>query len=231
MADPSWTLVFTNGSLPRLAGTNGNIALVTSPITTLTWSLQPTNLVTFEGSTANFYAIALSDSELAVMYQWYIETSPGSGTYAASATGTGSQLSLPVVNPAQSGTHLYVIANNAEGGLSLTSSVVTLTVNQAVFETGFAKEEKWLGLTDRNLIENGTAGNPTFSLGMAGFEQGADNPGGQGDFVLRLSGFFVPPTTGNYVFFVDSDDDSDLFISTDNTVANKRQVAQEAGWS
>src|SRR6266581_419819 len=43
--------------------------------------------------------------------------------------------------------------------------------------------------------------------------------------------FLVPPTTGDYVFYVAGDDDSDLFLSTDATPANKRLIAQEVSWS
>src|SRR5206468_3315510 len=60
------------------------------------------------------------------------------------------------------------------------------------------------------------------------FESGinfADN------YANRFSGFFVPPATGNYVFYVTGDDDSDLFLSTDATPANKRLIAQETNWS
>jgi len=36
---------------------------------------------------------------------------------------------------------------------------------------------------------------------------------------------------GNYVFFVNGDDDCDLFLSTDDSPANKKLIAQEQGWS
>ena len=43
--------------------------------------------------------------------------------------------------------------------------------------------------------------------------------------------WFTAPTNDNYVFFVASDDQSDLFLSTDNTPGNRRLIAQEAGWA
>jgi hypothetical protein len=51
------------------------------------------------------------------------------------------------------------------------------------------------------------------------------------NFTTRLSGWYTPATSGQYVFFVASDDDGDLFLSTDATPANKKLIAQEAGWS
>ena len=47
----------------------------------------------------------------------------------------------------------------------------------------------------------------------------------------QLEGYFYPPSTGDYVFYVCSDDSSNLYLSTDDTPANKKLIAQETGWS
>ena len=47
----------------------------------------------------------------------------------------------------------------------------------------------------------------------------------------RLRAFVVPPTNGNYIFWVASDDSSDLFISADETPANARLVASVSAWT
>ena len=158
-----------------------------------------------------------------MVYQWYINGAPYKGAISPS-------LSLPLVTTNNTGSQIYVIANTAEGGLSITSAVVTLTVQAAVWEPGFAKDERWDN-ANRAAVENGGLGVPGYTMSVPGWEVSTDN-GGQGqNFARRLSGFFVPPTSGRYVFFVNSDDDSDLFVSTDNTPANKRLVAQETSWS
>jgi len=226
IADPNWTLVFTNGLGSLLNATNNNIALITSPITTLSWALQPTNLTVFEGQAANFYSKAVSDSELALIYQWYTIAPPAPINGA-----TGPTLSIPVTPANYNGLQGYCVARAAEGSLSaITSSIVTLTVNQAVWEPGFAKDERWDGVS-RPQVESGGAGTPGYIMSVPAFEVGVDNPSAQANFARRVSGYFVPPTTGNYVFFVNGDDDTDLFISTDNTPGNKRLVCQETGWS
>ncbi|HOW65990.1 MAG TPA: PA14 domain-containing protein [Candidatus Paceibacterota bacterium] len=53
----------------------------------------------------------------------------------------------------------------------------------------------------------------------------ADNYGAQ------MIGYFYPPTTGDYVFLFSSDDNGNLYLSTDDTAANKKLIAQETGWS
>ena len=47
----------------------------------------------------------------------------------------------------------------------------------------------------------------------------------------RISGYFLPPATTNYVFYTTGDDDSDLFLSTDSTPGNKRIVCHQDGWN
>lgn len=225
ISDPNWPTLFTNGAPSLLTAANNNIALITSPITTLNWTLQPTNLTVFEGQTANFFSKAVSDSELALIYQWYTVVPP-----APIAGATGPTLNIPTTPASYNGLQGYAVARTAEGGLSITSSIVTLTVLQAVSEPGFVKDERWNGVS-RPQVENGSAGAPAYIMAVPGFEVSVDNPGNEVNFARRISGFFVPPANGNYVFFVNGDDDTDLFISTDNTPANKRLVAQEVGWS
>ncbi|MGA1235420.1 MAG: PA14 domain-containing protein [Limisphaerales bacterium] len=53
----------------------------------------------------------------------------------------------------------------------------------------------------------------------------ADNYGGQ------LVGYFYPPTTGQYTFWLAADDGAALYLSTDDTAANKKLIATETGWS
>ena len=47
----------------------------------------------------------------------------------------------------------------------------------------------------------------------------------------KVSGFFIPPVSTNYTFFVNSDDQSDLYISTDANPDNKYLIAQEPVWA
>jgi len=91
------------------------------------------------------------------------------------------------------------------------------------------KREYYPGL-DRPTIEAGTTTAPASVTALPTFEAPinvADN------YAQRVSGFFTPAANGNYVFFLASDDDGDLFLSTDDKPANKKLIAQEAqgGWS
>lgn len=47
----------------------------------------------------------------------------------------------------------------------------------------------------------------------------------------RVHGYIVPPTTGSYTFWISSDDQGALFLSTDEFPANKRQIAHVPEWT
>ncbi|HEX7861459.1 MAG TPA: Ig-like domain-containing protein [Verrucomicrobiae bacterium] len=53
----------------------------------------------------------------------------------------------------------------------------------------------------------------------------SDNYGGQ------IAGYFYPPTTGDYVFYLSADDNAVLYLSTSSDPAQKRVIARETVWS
>jgi len=57
-------------------------------------------------------------------------------------------------------------------------------------------------------------------------------PGDYGDsYGDQMLGYFYPPTTGDYVFWIAADDAANLYLSTNDDPANKKLIAQETGWS
>jgi Immunoglobulin I-set domain len=51
-------------------------------------------------------------------------------------------------------------------------------------------------------------------------------------FYESMEGYFIPPTTGDYVFYMCGDDEFYMFLSTDESPANMAEVAAEpGGWS
>jgi hypothetical protein len=51
------------------------------------------------------------------------------------------------------------------------------------------------------------------------------------NYSTQFRGYITPQVTGNYVFFICSDDPSNLFLSTDDNPANKKLIAAETVWS
>src|SRR5207247_3617252 len=97
-----------------------------------------------------------------------------------------------------------------------------------------ASSSRKCGWGTRPAVEDGSAGSPSTVAEFTSFHAPVDllTPGG-GDFsyARRVSGLFTPTTSGNYVFFVCSDDDSDLFLINDECPYKKRLIAKEQTWS
>src|SRR5689334_8570506 len=97
------------------------------------------------------------------------------------------------------------------------------------FTNGVLRNQMWTSPDQSRVnIENGVAGTPnTDTIDLTAFEYPSSSFDNWGQ---RISGLFIPAVTTNYVFFCASDDDGDLFLSTDSSAANKRLIAQEATW-
>ena len=70
--------------------------------------------------------------------------------------------------------------------------------------------------------------NPTGTQEMTSFE----GPSGFNDsYGTRMRGYVHPPETGNYVFWIATDDNGQLWLSTDDDPANKQLIASVTGWA
>jgi hypothetical protein len=92
--------------------------------------------------------------------------------------------------------------------------------------------ERWDGVPG-SLVSDLTANaaypdNPTVRSYPTLFElptSTADNYGS------RMRGYITPPTTGNYIFWIASDDNSELWLGTSSDPATARQIASVPSWT
>ncbi|HVY72139.1 MAG TPA: PA14 domain-containing protein, partial [Verrucomicrobiae bacterium] len=212
-ADPA------DGSPSTLTGSK--IAYLTTPASGLTITTQPQSITVFEGQPYTFSVQATVTSEAALVYQWR-----KGGTNIAGAT--GRTYSVGLADRADNGAKIDVVVSVPGLTNTVTSAQVTLTVNESLFVKGILARKVWSGAQYTLAgLEAGTIGDPTTS----DYFTSLANTDFADSYVQQFSGFFVPAVTGDYVFFLSSDDQSDLFISTDDKPANKRLVAQESAWS
>ena len=62
--------------------------------------------------------------------------------------------------------------------------------------------------------------------------QKLDRPdGGEDYWGGRMRGYIHPPQTGDYTFWTVSDDDSEVWLSTDETPANVKMICNVEGWT
>ncbi|HYG33384.1 MAG TPA: lamin tail domain-containing protein, partial [Clostridia bacterium] len=71
--------------------------------------------------------------------------------------------------------------------------------------------------------------NPSATSTLNTFETEVNS--GQNLYGQRVRAFVVPPTNGNYTFWISSDDASELFVSSDENPSHKASVAWVSGWT
>ena len=108
------------------------------------------------------------------------------------------------------------------------SDTATVTIR---IERPAVKREVWTGLDGSQSISGLTES--TFYPGLpdvVGYTADFEAPNGWGNnYGQRLSAFLVAPATGDYTFWIASDDGSELWLSTDTNPANRRKLCQVVG--
>jgi hypothetical protein len=158
-------------------------------------------------------------------YQWY-----KNGQIATNVTGNSFTF---LATPSDNGAQVYCVSTlpevfNGNHLPPLISATGTVTVLTGVTYTNGLKVEVFSGAT-RQEVEAGNVA-PATAISLASSFETPFNVGIL-NFTRRVSGYFIPPASGDYVFFISSDDDGDLFLSTDSNPAHKRLIAQENNWS
>lgn len=249
--DPSYTIArvpfSANGAKYKCTVSNSAGSTTSAEATlTVVADTTPPTLVSAKGST-DFLGAVLTFSEPVT------DASGGNkanysiaGLTINSATVFGSNVVLATSKQAEGATYTVVVNNVKD----LADAGNTVAANsQAQFKTflfmpGMVLHKKY------NNIDDTTGASPDNLFADARFPNQADRldllsaweypPDGQGrvaadplrNYFDTIEGYFIPPQTGNYVFFTAGADRWWLYLSTDDDPANKYLVAGEpGGWS
>jgi len=179
---------------------------------------QPSNANVAPGQQATFSVVVSGATPLT--YQWQKNGVNISGANSSSY----------VINNVQSSDvgAYRVMVTNSFGNATSNSATLTLSVLVSCSATGTISREYWanVGGTTVSAIPVNTT--PTSTIQLTIFEAPsnvADNYG------QRVRGYVCPPQTGNYVFWIASDDNSELWLSSDSTTGNKQKIAYVLGWT
>ncbi len=97
--------------------------------------------------------------------------------------------------------------------------------------TGNILREVWTGISGKTVGDltglDAFPGSPDQTDLLPALE----GPRGSKDYGQRISGYIYPPVTGQYRFWIASDDQSQLWLSTDATPANKQLIAGVTDWT
>jgi WD40 repeat protein len=175
------------------------------------------------GSSVEFKVAAASAQPLS--YQWQRD-----GADVPGATNTTLRLERPT--PDDVG--LYRVAVSVQGSgdiVQALSEPASLELSEDFGIRGQLRLDYFDNIPDKfltNLITSAKFPNsPDRTMAIPQFEI----PRNVGDdYGARITGFILPPETGEYRFYIASDDQSRFFLSTDHQPQNKQLVAEELYW-
>ncbi|MCE9538929.1 MAG: hypothetical protein K8R85_06895 [Bacteroidetes bacterium] len=150
----------------------------------------------------------------------------------------GLQIHIGVVSPQIKVEFAYAFSNWQHGGSDTQTILVgpgdssyTAVYNStgpACIASGLIERQFWANVMGSSLANVPVNTIPTSTSNLTIFEgpsQVADNYGS------RIRGYICPPITGNYIFWIASDDNSELWLSIDDLVANKVKIASVSGYT
>lgn len=135
----------------------------------------------------------------------------GTGTYLICAT--------PYAKPSAAGTP----------GVSQCYNITfTEGTPEACAGTGKIQQERWTGISGTSIASIPVNQTPSSITDLTLFE----GPANIGDnYGRRIRGYICPPVTGTYIFWISSNDNSELWLSTDANTANRRRIAYVTGYT
>lgn len=112
------------------------------------------------------------------------------------------------------------------------SSPQSVTPATRLPETGSIQYEYWAGIPGAAVSD--LTSHPNFQRPPTGSEllTQFEAPSGRGqNYGARVRGYLHPPASGNYLFWIASDDAGELWMSEDENPANKRRICFVDPWT
>jgi hypothetical protein len=123
----------------------------------------------------------------------------------------------------------YVATYTNSGGCQSTQTF-TVTVTPAA--TGSILREYWTGITGSTI--SSLTSNTNYPNNPTGSEQLTSLEGPSNwahNYGTRIRGYIHPTVSGSYTFWVAGDDNTDLYLSTNDNPANSSRIAYVNGWA
>ena len=226
------SISFTEGGIGNGVGGAGVCGVQIEPVPQVAPTIvnQPTSQRVVTNLTATFTVQA---NGFPLLYQWYGISAVGVTNALANAT--NASYTTPPVQDTDTGTGFFVVITNNLG--SVTSSTAYLTAGHMV-TAGRLEDDQFFntGFTLIYLFENVYPGsafgvtNQPYNIEYLNILQVISDlsvePPPYVPDAERIYGLFTPPTNGDYVFFVASDDGAALYLSTNNAPTNSYLIAQ-----
>ncbi len=191
-------------------------------------SVRASNATGTTGSQIDFITDSFSDPDGSVeYYEW--DFGDGSPKVGPNIVGGG----IPIVP------HTYMTAGDYVATMTITdndgestSQSVNVTIIESSCSDPTIRRQIWNGITGSALSDlTGSAKYPYYPDGtesLTSLSTSANTGDNYGD---RFVGYIIPPTTGAYVFYIASDDQSQFYLSVDESPGGKRLLASVTSWT
>ena len=120
---------------------------------------------------------------------------------------------------------IYARATDNDGAV-VTSASVNIIVTGQCSAAGSIGREYWSGVQGSKVSDIPLNNPPSGEMQLPLFE-GPENSGS--NYGARIRGYICPPSSGDYVFWISSNDHSELWLSTDDDPTNRVRVAYVTG--
>src|SRR5690606_18194368 len=125
--------------------------------------------------------------------------------------------------------NIQVRATDNDGATTNATRQVTVNGATASCEgAGQITHEVWNNVSGV-LISSIPLNDPPQDAGVIALFEAPANIGD--NYGTRIRGYICPPTTGNYVFWISGNDQTELWLSTDQNPSNKRLIASASGYT
>jgi hypothetical protein len=117
---------------------------------------------------------------------------------------------------------LYAKATDLEGANGFDHVSITVKEAGGCTASGTITRDYWANVSGSRVSDIPVNSPPTSTSQINIFE-GPSNIGS--NYATRIRGYICPPSTGNYTFWIASNDHSELWLSTDDNPSNKIRIA------
>jgi RHS repeat-associated protein len=160
--------------------------------------------------------------------KYRIERSVSGGPYSQIASLDPNTTSFQNTGLTANTAYSYRVRAYNSQGTSAWSNVFTLTTQEAT--SGVVVREVWTNLEANALVSSIPVNNraPDYTTTLTSLRE----PSNVADyFGTRIRGYIQVPTSGQYTFWISSDDNSEMWLSADNQPANKQKIDSVIGWT
>ncbi|MEM9251476.1 MAG: choice-of-anchor Q domain-containing protein [Planctomycetota bacterium] len=154
------------------------------------------------------------------------------GTVVDNGDGTWTWTHTPATGPDDSQT-VTVTATDANGNGAVATFDLVVNDPSMTFVDGQVNRDYWTGIGGTNISDltgssayplSPTGSDTLTSLQAVSWNDAIQTNNWAESYGQRISGYLVAPETGDYTFWISSDDKSQFWLSTDETAGNKAQL-------